>query len=144
MTVRMGSFIDDLVQVFLHTTVNRERESHIIPSAIHITSRPHMGPDKLVKRRGLLSDPELIAEGTPAGVQIVLCWDLNTRSLTILLPSDKLPVWLGRIPPLGSGLEDPDPALQPNIWSRHCQQRPPVPGYARHHLTNNPRVHREG
>jgi hypothetical protein len=92
-TGRTDSFIDDLIRVFLDTPTNREREPHAVPLAIHVTSRPHLGIHEPVMRRGLLSDPKLIAEGTPAEVQIVLGWALNTRSLTILLPFDKFEAW---------------------------------------------------
>ena len=92
-TGRTDSFIDDLIRVFLDTPANREREPHAVPLAIHVTSRPHLGPNEPVTRRGLLSDPKLIAEGTPAEVQLVLGWSLNTRSLSILLPPDKFEAW---------------------------------------------------
>ena len=88
-TARTDSFIDDLIRVFLDTPLNRAREPHAVPLAIHVTSRPHMGEAEPVKRRGLLSAPKLEAEGTPAEVQIVLGWNLNTRLLLILLPDDK-------------------------------------------------------
>jgi hypothetical protein len=72
-TGRTDSFIDGLIRVFLlDTPTNREREPHAVPLAIHVTSRPHLGPDEPITQRGLLSDPKLIAEGTPAEVQIVL------------------------------------------------------------------------
>jgi hypothetical protein len=92
-TARTDSFIDDLIRVFLDTPENREREPHAVPLAIHVTSRPHMGPAEPVKRRGLLSAPKLEAEGTPAEEQIVLGWLLDTRRLLILLPFDKYEAW---------------------------------------------------
>jgi hypothetical protein len=92
-TARTDSFIDDLIRVFLDTPLNRAREPHAVPLAIHVTSRPHMGPAEPVQRRGLLSAPKLAAEGTPAEVQIVLGWNLNTRLLLILLPTDKYEAW---------------------------------------------------
>jgi hypothetical protein len=92
-TARTDSFIDDLIRVFLDTPLNREREPHTVPLAIHVTSRPHMGEAEPVKRRGLLSAPKLIAEGTPAEEQIVLGWLLDTRRLLIMLPADKFEAW---------------------------------------------------
>jgi hypothetical protein len=44
------SFINDLIRVFLDTPKNRKREPHAVPLAIHITSRPHMGPAKPITR----------------------------------------------------------------------------------------------
>jgi hypothetical protein len=92
-TGRTDSFIGDLIRVFLDTPVNRKREPHAVPLSIHVTSRPHLGSAEPVTRKELLSGPKLIAEGSPAEVQIVLGWTLNTRSLTILLPLDKFEAW---------------------------------------------------
>jgi hypothetical protein len=92
-TARTDSFIDDLIRVFLDTPLNREREPHTVPLAIHVTSRPHLGEAEPVKRRGLVSAPKLIAEGAPAEDQIVLGWTLNTRALMVILPADKFEAW---------------------------------------------------
>jgi hypothetical protein len=92
-TAKTDSFIDDLIRIFLDTPQNRAREPHTVPLAIHVTSRPHMGQSEPVRRRGLLSAPKLEAEGTPEEEQIVLGWRLNTRTLTIILPSDKFEAW---------------------------------------------------
>jgi hypothetical protein len=92
-TARSDSFIDDLIRVFLDTPRNREREPHAVPLAIHVTSRPHAGDSEPVKRREIVSQPKLIAEGSPAEVQIVLGWTLNTRSLRVILPADKFEAW---------------------------------------------------
>jgi hypothetical protein len=90
---RTDSFIDDLIRVFLDTPLNREREPHVVPLAIHVTSRPHAGDDEPVPRRGIVSAPKLVAEGIPMEVQIVLGWILNTRALLIALPQDKFEAW---------------------------------------------------
>jgi hypothetical protein len=92
-TVRTDSFIDDLIRVFLDTPLNREREPHAVPLAIHFTSRPHLGVDEPIQRREIVSAPKLEAEGSPAELQIVLGWLLNSRLLMILLPTDKFEAW---------------------------------------------------
>jgi hypothetical protein len=92
-TARSDSFIDDLIRVFLDTPWNRARQPHAVPLAIHVTSRPHAGDAEPIKRRELVSQPKLIAEGGPAEVQIVLGWTLNTRSLLVTLPADKFEAW---------------------------------------------------
>ena len=92
-TARSDSFIDDLIRVFLDTPWNRAREPHAVPLAIHVTSRPHSGKDEPVKRREIVSQPKLIAEGGPAEEQIVLGWTLNTRLLLVILPFDKFEAW---------------------------------------------------
>jgi hypothetical protein len=92
-TARTDSFIDDLIRVFLDTPLNREKEPHAVPLAIHVTSRPHMGADEPVNRREIVSAPKLEAEGGPAEEQVVLGWILQTRTLLIILPSDKFGAW---------------------------------------------------
>jgi hypothetical protein len=93
-TARSDSFIDDLIRVFLDTPLNRAREPHAVPLAIHVTSRPHAGDAEPVKRRDIVSNPKLVAEGGPAEDQIVLGWILNTRTLLVILPSDKFEAWV--------------------------------------------------
>ncbi len=92
-TARSDSFIDDLIRVFLDTPLARAREPHAVPLAMHVTSRPHAGEAEPIKRRELVSQPKLIAEGAPAEVQTVLGWNLNTRSLLVILPADKFHAW---------------------------------------------------
>ena len=91
---RVDGFIDDLINVFLDTPANCLRQPHIVPLAMHLTSRPHAGDDKEpIPRRPILSIPKLIAEGRPEEIQIVLGWRLNTRLLEISLPDDKYLAW---------------------------------------------------
>jgi hypothetical protein len=65
-TAQTDRFIDDLIRVFLDTPINREREPHTVPLAIHVTSRPNMGKAEPLKHKGLVSAPKLETEGTPA------------------------------------------------------------------------------
>jgi hypothetical protein len=71
-TTRLDSCIDDLIRVFLDTPRNREQEPHAVPSAIHVTSRPHAVESEPIKQRETASDPKLVAECGPAKAQIVL------------------------------------------------------------------------
>jgi hypothetical protein len=87
---RVDGFIDDLINVFLGTPENLERAPHVVPLAMYATSRPHVGEDaEPIKQRAILSILKLIAEGSPAEIQIVLGWTLYTRKLLIALPEDK-------------------------------------------------------
>jgi hypothetical protein len=43
---RVDDFIDDLINVFADTPDNCRIQPHVVPLAIHITSRPHAGDDK--------------------------------------------------------------------------------------------------
>jgi hypothetical protein len=92
-TGRTDSFIDDLVRVFLDTAENREAQPHAVPLAIFVANRPHAGDAEPVPRRENLSGPKLIVEGTPAELQIVLGWELNTRLLLVILPFEKFVAW---------------------------------------------------
>ena len=92
-TARSDDFIDDIIRVFLDTERNRRREPHVVPLSVFVTSRPHGGDAEPVPRRSILSGPKLAAEGTPAEVQIVLGWALNTRRLLLALPYDKFVAW---------------------------------------------------
>ena len=92
---KVDGFIDDLINVFVDTPENCARQPHVVPLAMHVTSRPHAGEsEEPVPRRPILSLPKLIAEGRPEEVQTVLGWTINTRSLEIALPSDKYHAWL--------------------------------------------------
>jgi hypothetical protein len=95
---RIDGFIDDLINVFPDTPENCARLPHVVPLAIHATSRPHAGDDaEPVPRRPLLSNEKLIAEGAPDEVQIVLGWVLDCRRLLAALPADKFDAWTADI-----------------------------------------------
>ena len=90
----MDDFINDLINIFVDTPKNCRVQPHIVPLAIHVRSRPHAGVEKEpILRRPLLSLPKLIAEGSPAEIQTVLGWKIDTRRLEISLPDDKFTVW---------------------------------------------------
>jgi hypothetical protein len=92
-TGRTDSFIDDLIRVFLDTDDNRATQPHAVPLAIFVSNRPHAGDAEPVPRRENLSGPKLEAEGTPAEIQVVLGWEMNTRLLLVILPFDKFVAW---------------------------------------------------
>jgi hypothetical protein len=92
---RVDGFIDDLINVFLDTPSNCARQPHVVPLAMHVTSRPHAGDEhEPIVRRPILSIPKLVAEGSPAEVQTVLGWRIDTRRLLIALPDDKFQAWM--------------------------------------------------
>jgi hypothetical protein len=95
---KVDGFIDDLINVFLDTHDNCARQPHVVPLAMHITSRPHAGDrNEPIPRRPILSQPKLIAEGSPAEVQVVLGWRVDTRRLRVSLPKDKFEAWTADI-----------------------------------------------
>ena len=93
-TGRVDGYIDDLINVFLDSPENCRRQPQVVPLAMHITSRPQAGDDlEPLPRRPLLSTPKLISEGSPAEIQSVLGWQLDTRRLLLSLPNDKHSAW---------------------------------------------------
>jgi hypothetical protein len=63
---KVDGFIDDLIYFLIDTPENYARQSHVVPLAMHATSRPHEGEsEEPVPRRPILSLPKLIAEGRP-------------------------------------------------------------------------------
>ncbi len=96
---RVDRFIeDDLINVFADTPENCRRQPHVVPLAMHVTSRPHAGDaHEPVPRRPILSLPKLIAEGRPEEIQIVLGWRLDTRRFESTFPEDKCKAWTGYV-----------------------------------------------
>jgi hypothetical protein len=94
---RTDGFIDNLITVTLDTERNHACESHSVPLVIHVTSRPHSGRDGPITRRGIQSDVKLLAEGTPAELQIILGWLLDSRRLLLALPADKHQTWKAEV-----------------------------------------------
>jgi hypothetical protein len=94
---KVDVFIDDLIDTYPDSPENLARKPHVVPLAMHVTSRPHAGDDEPILRRAILSLPKLLAEGAPAEQQIVLGWLLDTRRLLVSLPEDKYSAWLSTI-----------------------------------------------
>ena len=91
---RVDGFIDDLINVFADTPENCRTQPHVVPLAMHVTSRPHAGDSQEpLPRRPLLLSPKVAAKGSPAEVQNVLGWTIDTRHLSIALPDDKFLAW---------------------------------------------------
>jgi hypothetical protein len=89
-------FIDDVIDVYLDTPLNRAREGHLVQMAVHLMSRPHAGEDAEppVPRRPLLGPEKLEAEeGRGSETQVVLGWEVRTRELVVALPEDKYIAW---------------------------------------------------
>jgi len=87
-------FIDDIIDCHLDTPQNRERAPHIVQLAVHVMSRPHAGEQvEPIPRRPLLGPDKLEAEGRSSERQIVLGWEIRTRSFQVHLPYDKYTAW---------------------------------------------------
>jgi hypothetical protein len=97
LTSRCDCFVDDLIQVFLDTLENRRRLPGIVPFIANLFFRPHAGDAEPIPRRPIFGPEKLAAEGTPAEIQTVLGWLLDTRRLHLALPVDKFLAWSGDI-----------------------------------------------
>jgi hypothetical protein len=63
-----------------------------------LTSRPHAGDGaEPTLCRAILSLAKLIAKDSPAEIQIVLGWRIDTRRMLMALPQDKYDNWAGAI-----------------------------------------------
>jgi hypothetical protein len=131
---KVDMFIDDLIDVFPVLPENLARKPHhVVPLAMHVTSRPHAGKWEPILRRAILSVPKLLKEGSPAEQQIVLGWLLDARRLLVSLPDDEHSAWLSTIERIitnkGCVKEDFD-ALEGQLNHAAC-----VIPLARHFLT---------
>ena len=71
-TGKVDVFADDLINAFPDSPENLARQPHVVPLAMHITSRPHAVDHEPILRRAILLLTKLVAEGSPAEQQIVL------------------------------------------------------------------------
>ena len=86
---------DAPICVYLDSPENLIRQTQSVPLAMHITSRPYAGnTSEPIPRRPILSQPKLVAKGSPAEVQIILGWRIDTRRLLVSLPDDKFEAWV--------------------------------------------------
>ena len=89
-------FIDDLISVAVDINNNLQRLSAAPWTAIHAVAH-EATPGSHLKRDNLIADDKNDAEGAPEELKICLGWLLNTRSLSISLPSHKAQAWWKQI-----------------------------------------------
>jgi hypothetical protein len=89
-------YIDDFIGVSPDLGENSLRMSRVLPLAIHSIARP-LDPLDFIPRKEIISMKKIQAEGRLEETKRVLGWDLNTRSLRLLLPSEKLRDWCSDI-----------------------------------------------
>ena len=91
-------FIDDIIDCHLGSAENLVRAPHIVQMAVHVLSRPHGGDDlEPVPRKPLLGPDKLEAEGRSSEIQVVLGWEIRTRSFEVRLPHDKYSAWVADV-----------------------------------------------
>ena len=85
-------YLDDLFTCFLATQPATWQGSRITLLMLHILGRP-VHPAEPLPRDDLLAFDKMRAEGTPAETQTILGWEINTKTLTLHLPTDKFTSW---------------------------------------------------
>ncbi len=89
---RIDDFIDDGIAVVPDLDRNKDRGVAAILLAIHTLCRP-LDPNEPIQREDCLSLEKLEEEGMMSETVIILGWKVNTRSLTLSLPSKKYNQW---------------------------------------------------
>ncbi len=85
-------YIDDNIGVTPDIGNNSTCLARAIPLAIRTLTRP-IDPTDVIPRKDIISLKKLKAEGRLEETKKVLGWNLDTRRLTISLPSDKFLTW---------------------------------------------------
>jgi hypothetical protein len=85
-------FIDDIISVFLGKPEYIATGVTAAPLAVDILSRPY-DPTDQPRREHMLALSKLAAEGGPREIQTISGWTVNTRTLTINLPTEKYLAW---------------------------------------------------
>jgi hypothetical protein len=88
----VDDFIDDSIVIILNIGSNKERGVAAILLAIHVLCCP-LDASEQILREDCLSLEKLEEEGMLSEKLIILGWEVNTRLLTIALPSKKFQVW---------------------------------------------------
>lgn len=83
----VDGYIDDGMAACLDLHDNVTRLQHAVPLAVHTIFRP-LG-EEILPRKDPLSDKKLQGEDAPSEQNIVLGWDINTRTFRVQLPVHK-------------------------------------------------------
>jgi hypothetical protein len=93
---RVDVFIDDGIVIIPDIHNNRERGVQAMLLAIHTLCRP-LDQNEPIFREDCLSLDKLHEEGQLSEKLVILGWLVNTRTLTIALPSKKYSIWIDDI-----------------------------------------------
>lgn len=85
-------YTDDNIGVAPDFGTNVPRLNRVIPLMIHTFARPTDSHD-IIPRKDIISMKKFRAEGRLEEIKTVLGWVLNTRSLRLSLPPEKLRDW---------------------------------------------------
>ena len=90
--ISIECYIDDMIIVCLSTAYNIERAINAIPLILDTIFRPIIG--ERVTRMPILNYAKTLAEGRLEEIKIILGWLINTRTMRIYLPDDKVNMWV--------------------------------------------------
>lgn len=96
---KVDDFIDDGIVIVPDINQNRNRAIQAMLLAIHVLCWP-LAPNEPIPRKDCLSLGKLEEEGTLSEHLTILGWQLNTRLLTIVLPSKKFKLWNADLKPV--------------------------------------------
>ena len=89
-------YLDDLFTCFLDLPTPIWKGSRITLLTLHLLGRPIADTEPL-QRDDLLAFDKMLAEGSPEESKIILGWEVNTRTLRLRLPQEKLKSWNAEI-----------------------------------------------
>ena len=90
-------FLDDLLSAFPDLSEDHVERCSLAPLlALDTVSRP-VQADEPLPRDAMLAIEKALAEGTPAEIQIVLGWLIDTHRLLISLPPKKFNRWIAEL-----------------------------------------------
>ena len=89
-------YLDDLFTCFLDNPTAIWKGSRITLLMLHLLGRP-IAESEPLQREDLLAFEKMTAEGSPEESKIILGWEVNTRTLRLRLPHDKLTSWNAEI-----------------------------------------------
>jgi hypothetical protein len=92
----VGIYIDDFIGVAPEIDDVPSKVIRAIPLAIRTVSRP-LSNDDIIPRKDIISLKKLSAEGQLSEIKTILGWCIDTRALTISMPTHKALDWLREI-----------------------------------------------
>ena len=90
--ISIECYIDDMIIVCLDSARNIERALNAIPLILDTIFRPILG--EWVTRMPILNYAKTMAESRLEEIKIILGWLINTRTMRIHLPDDKVNMWV--------------------------------------------------
>jgi hypothetical protein len=102
--ITIECYIDDMIIVCLDSAYNIERALNAIPLILDTIFRPLL--KERVTRMPILNYSKTIAESRLEEIKIILGWLINTRTMRIHLPDDKVNMWVRDLDSLISQADD--------------------------------------